>query len=217
MGCDIHSLGQVKKNGKWISKIARVGGDDRDYDSFAVLANVRNGSGFAGVETGEGWPFMSEPKGLPSDLDINDEYVSVPTWYWCFDKEKKEPQDELWMGDHSHSYHTLAEIEEFVESKLPKTYRKTGIIDKQMFLDIQEGKLDTPTSWCGGLYSKTAKIVSVEDVHKSDDYTHVKYYWEQSTMDCLYFLDKAITAMRELAKEEGVSHDEIRLVFGFDS
>lgn len=43
MGCDIHSIGQVKtKDGKWVTKLARVAGDDRNYDSFAVMADVRN-------------------------------------------------------------------------------------------------------------------------------------------------------------------------------
>ncbi len=42
--------------------------DDRHYDVFAMLANVRNGFGFAGVDTGDGFEPLSDGRGLPADL-----------------------------------------------------------------------------------------------------------------------------------------------------
>lgn len=69
MGTDIHMVVQVKnKSGDWelVSPSEVPGADDyesshssnqwygpRNYDAFAILANVRNGFGFAGCETGE--------------------------------------------------------------------------------------------------------------------------------------------------------------------
>ena len=70
MGCDIHSLAQVRKNGKWVTVLQTVAGDHRNYDTFAVLADVRNGYGFAGCDTGDGFEPISEPKGFPSDFEV---------------------------------------------------------------------------------------------------------------------------------------------------
>lgn len=57
MGCDIHSIAQVFKDGKWQTKIANVAENIRNYESFAVLANVRGTL-----------PPICDPKGLPEDL-----------------------------------------------------------------------------------------------------------------------------------------------------
>ena len=42
---------------------------DRNYDVFAVLGNVRNGRGFAGVETGNAIKPISDCRGIPDDAD----------------------------------------------------------------------------------------------------------------------------------------------------
>ena len=89
MGCDIHAL--MEKRDKelewyWINK-----GDPeigRDYEMFAVLANVRNYDNL---------PFISEPKGKPED---------------CSDGFKGLL--EYWGSDaHSTSWLTLKELKEF--------------------------------------------------------------------------------------------------------
>lgn len=114
MGCDIHLFAETKKNGRWESAdawevdedydpprsvvpYAKRFYDDRCYNLFAILADVRNGRGFAGCKTGEGFIPISKPKGLPDDVSEN---------------VKSEAQD--WEGDgHSHSWHTLADIFSF--------------------------------------------------------------------------------------------------------
>jgi hypothetical protein len=40
----------------------------RNYDVFAILADVRNGRGFAGIDTGDGFVPIAEERGLPDDL-----------------------------------------------------------------------------------------------------------------------------------------------------
>ncbi len=78
MGTDIHlyverqtASGAWETCDKWAAD-GDVDYDDRfytgrSYDLFAMLANVRNGSGFAGVKTGEGFVPIMEPRGWPED------------------------------------------------------------------------------------------------------------------------------------------------------
>ena len=85
MGCDIHLYVERKVEGAWKSVhdfapdkygegVADVSYEDRwysdrNYDLFAILADVRNGHGFAGVATGEGFTPIADPKGIPADCD----------------------------------------------------------------------------------------------------------------------------------------------------
>lgn len=111
MGCDIHFYTETKQaNGSWKlhGNIVKDEQDDpeswascdtslydgRNYDLFAILANVRNGCGFAGVKTGEGFNPISEPRGIPADA--SSEYKQFA---------------EQWGGDgHSHQHLTLREL-----------------------------------------------------------------------------------------------------------
>ena len=69
-------------------------GEGRNYDVFAMMADVRNGRGFAGVDLGYGFIPIAEPRGLPEDCD------------YAIDEEA-----ENWGVDgHSHSYLTLREL-----------------------------------------------------------------------------------------------------------
>lgn len=59
MGCDIHIITQIKKEGRWQYVPERPKSlTQRNYFNFAVLANVRNGFNTKGFEA----------KGLPEDL-----------------------------------------------------------------------------------------------------------------------------------------------------
>ena len=86
MGCDIHMYAEIRKENKW-EKVGRIFEnpwysedreesewntpltdepyDGRNYDLFAILADVRNGRGFAGCVTGDRFNPIAEPKGLP--------------------------------------------------------------------------------------------------------------------------------------------------------
>lgn len=68
MGTDIHSIAQVCRDGSWVTVAIGIYGDPRSYNTFAMLANVRNGRGFAGIKTSDGFPYIHEPRGLPADL-----------------------------------------------------------------------------------------------------------------------------------------------------
>lgn len=112
MGCDVHFYVEVKKDGAWQSadrwKNQADAGENayydvdyderfytsRNYNLFAILADVRNGYGFAGITTGEGFKPIDEPRGVPNDA--SNEYKAIV---------------KQWDGDgHSHSYFTVAEL-----------------------------------------------------------------------------------------------------------
>lgn len=109
MGSDIHLYVEHRHDGRWRSVHRFVeeqyDGEpylrckdpwytERNYHVFAILADVRNGYGFAGVPTGDGFVPISKPRGLPHDCDPRIRQLS-----------------DQWGDDgHSHSWLTLDEI-----------------------------------------------------------------------------------------------------------
>lgn len=110
MGCDIHLFIETKTpEGTWKTTtepvIEYAGTEDeytslpqefdgRNYGLFAILAGVRNGRGFAGVDIGDPTEPIAEPRGLPDDA--SDTYTA---------------EVERWGVDgHSHSHFTLSEL-----------------------------------------------------------------------------------------------------------
>lgn len=222
MGCDIHTIGQVKIKGQWKTVKTDIAGENRNYDDFAILANVRNGRGFAGCDTGEGWTPISEPKGLPDDLELQD---SVPDSYgyvepYAIVPEYKSYGDDLrntkWLGDHSHSHLTLKEIEDYVENKMPKKYQTHGCVNKETFLALESGELESPSMWSGGVGGYNVKLVTAEEARSGVEYTHVRTSWENNAIDCTN-IKEYVEDLRGLAKEYNVPSSEVRMVFGFDS
>jgi hypothetical protein len=110
MGTDIHiSTVQWRKHQfeDWQDLVlAKPLEANRNYVSFAILADVRNGYGFAGHKTHEPIKPISEPRGIPSDypFDIETDYS---------------------IGDHSFSWVTLNEIVQWFESN-PKEFIISG-------------------------------------------------------------------------------------------
>lgn len=77
MGTDIHIYGEVMKDGK-AHKMAPLF-VSRCYSLFSILANVRNGYGCAGVDTGDSLNVIAEPRGLPEDTS-EEVRVEVAEW-----------------------------------------------------------------------------------------------------------------------------------------
>jgi hypothetical protein len=143
MGCDIHLYAEVRRDGTWhtADTWSEDGGfwhvpyeksfySDRNYDLFAILADVRNGRGFAGVRTGEGFVPMASPRGVPEDA--SPEYRRVV---------------EQWSGDgHSHSWHT---VEDVMAYDWTQTTRREGWVTMKEWAHWKLwGK---PTEWCGSV------------------------------------------------------------------
>jgi len=64
--------------------------DTRNYRVFAILANVRNGYGFAGIPYSRPLNFISEPKGLPKDLENEEFFDMLHSCSWLSLKELLE-------------------------------------------------------------------------------------------------------------------------------
>jgi hypothetical protein len=203
MGCDIHEWVEVRDPsandvGPW--KLSSYDPElFRNYDMFAILANVRNGHGFAGVKTGEGFIPISMPRGVPEDA--SDEY--------------KHQVEEWGVDGHSHSWLTLREIREFDWNQ---TTEKQGWVDASEYQTFKrEGR---PRSWSGGVGGGSVKHVTNEQmdeiVAKGGEpgfsyYTLVK--WTIKYRDyCGYLLDEVLPEMAKLGEP-----DDVRLVFFFDN
>jgi hypothetical protein len=160
---------------------------DRCYNLFSQLADVRNGYGFAGVDTGEGFVPICETKGLPEGIIDPD-----------FDE----------LGDHSFSWLTLAELESY---DLDRVTVIRGIVDKNAYLNWD--RKGPPDSWCGGISGDDIKIVTDVEARNGSEYTHVKVAWCRTYREAGgNFWKYVLPNLRELGQP-----DNVRIVFGFDS
>lgn len=180
MGCDIHLYVEKKIDGQWISQdkwtkdddsISVSYGDrfygDRNYDLFAILADVRNGYGFAGIETGEGFNPISKPKGVPGDA--SQQYLKVVEQWDC--------------DGHSHSYFTLRELLNYDWTQVTKLQ---GFVNLEQFIKFM-GKSEFsdspgPESYCGGVDGRL--IVKLDIATATGLYNKAKdQLWEQRKAD----------------------------------
>lgn len=168
MGCDIHLYVEKCVDGKWVtadtwkpSEYEDEGDrlhvaygdhfyDGRNYDLFAILANVRNGYGFAGIPTGAGFVPIAMPRGIPDDA--------------C--KEYKDTA-ESWDSDgHSHSWLTVAEL---LTYDWTQKIAKTGVVSLDEYFDWNgyyrhEG--NGPRSYSGGVSGQGIETVSESEFIK---------------------------------------------------
>lgn len=232
MGTDIHSIAQVKRDGKWVTVAIGIAGDIRSYNTFAMLANVRNG--FADVR-----PVIHEPRGLPNDLDrdedngvIVDKAQLVCAWDWD-GKEQPVDSDEarrikylpedgvLWLGDHSFSWCTLAELRAFIENVAKKTQTHLcGIVTREAYI-AHETTGKPYESWCSvlsgpGVYIAGRIGVIYEDGGLPDFYTHVQTSWPVNAAEHS-MLNEIEAALTLVATRTGTRPEDLRFVYGFDS
>lgn len=242
MGCDIHMRTEIRKKNKWVAlgkifkspyydpkkktekdKSGYIWNDPktdeiwegRNYNLFAMLANVRNGRGFAGCKTGEGFNPISMPKGIPEDASAE------------YKKMAKE-----WDGDgHSHSYLTLKELLEYDWEQVSTLY---GVVSPMEYAYFK--KHGHPNSWCGAVGGGSVKMITNEQmdlivksgmaraIEKAFKLNHSiawglagQFYtevsWNRTYKQCAgYFYTKTIPQMKKLGKPE-----DVRLVFFFDN
>lgn len=211
MGADIHMIVQVKEDSKW--KSLSKGYDDRNYNAFAILANVRNGYGFAGCVTSTGFDFISEARGLPDDFNIeNEDHHS--------DVKSDYSDGGFWMGDHSFSWVTLQEL---IDVDWDKRVVKFGVVSEKYYLELAEKNTD-PEEWSGGVGG--GKTITFEeavytemkqgDTLPEDREIYVRMKWYSTYKESVGSFYEFVKKMEELSKKySGV--DNVRLVFGFDS
>jgi len=225
MGCDIHFYVKTKQGGAWQHHSWRAEHQTgeyedrspkydydkyfedpfyvgRNYDLFAVLADVRNGFGFAGCDTGDRLVPISEPKGLPEDVS----------------EGVKKESDRWGVDGHSHSWFTLKELLDYNWSR---TMVKRGWVTQDEYKEFKEkGEPQSWSSWAGGRGVIHISNAEMDDLlqGKYPDYNeNISYYtnieWRAEYLDYLrHFLTTTIPAMQKLGNPE-----DVRAVFWFDN
>jgi hypothetical protein len=178
----------------------------RNYDLFGMLANVRNGVGFAGVKTGDGFTPIAMPRGLPDDLSL------------ALKKRLDPPEDDesgdIWLGEHNHSWLLLRELIEYDwKGQVTGHY---GWVDAEEYQSWKRNR--KPTSWCTGVSGTSIRHATnkeMENCIKRGDTENVYTLvgWVETYADSAgSFYTKTLPALRQLGPP-----DKIRIVFGFDS
>jgi hypothetical protein len=179
MGTDIHMFAEIHNGNGWTLAMLPYwsswwaegrkyhkgykGYSDRNYSLFGMLADVRNGSGFAGVDLGDGFmPVLGceEPcRGLPDDMSSELQRRTTLEWE---DEEGNENEDHLWLGDHSFSWLTAQEIIDYFE--VERVTKRRGVVGAVQYLHfISSGK---PSSWSGDVSGKLVRHISNEGMLK---------------------------------------------------
>ena len=217
MGCDIHGVFQKKVGDVWEDSPSDYE-FNRHYQLFAVLANVRNGYGFAGVRTGDAVEPISEPRGLPLDFEISTEtdedgnemdgvhLIEDSAFLKPWRRENYPDDLTVWMGDHSHSWLTADEMLAWFENAPETTHE--GVLSRKQYEEWD--KVSPPEEYCGDIWG-TGVVVIDEGADTTDDgWTYIRVAWRAPLVEELaYFFDE----VRKLQEE----HGEVRFVFGFDS
>jgi len=197
--------------------------DDRNYTLFALLADVRNGRGFAGVKTGDRITPLADPRGVPRDASY--------AWLATCDS---------WGPDgHSHTWFTLAELLD--HPLFNQRLVRTGAITSLEYERIKrEGGM--PKGWSGGVSGPGIRTVTVDEYEageRGEPYTqeevdrmrvawregadtrgesieavdkrldeqialartYVQYVWEDSLPDAIGELTDAIEALKRYAAD----------------
>lgn len=251
MGTDIHSIAQIHRPSTrfnqldihqqppalpvtWQTVAIGIADDPRSYDTFAMLANVRNGRGFAGVKTSDGFPVIHVQRGLPVDLGAEDDTVPiamrdlVAAWDWdgnAVELNSKEARrvpylgedgSTMWLGDHSHSWCTLSELKVFVDNIASKfEARIHGVVNVSEYrAATAEGR--EFNSWCGMISGLGVVIVAEDQIDSVKDATHVYAQWLRNAAQHSW-LRQIVAALELVASRCNVTADNVRFVYGFDS
>lgn len=200
----------------------------RHYDLFALLADVRNGSGFAGVYRHEPVDALFADRGLPEeyadpaqayDENINEAFRKVFTG------------GDPWLGDHSFTWATLTEL---LAVPWDTEFSSGGVVGPGGFKEWQE--TGRPSSWSGGISGggiethrdpeKYARMLDNGEIRYREgtekgfyggalDFCFVTWKWrplEENTFRT--WIEGPV--MASLAEEYGGT-DNIRIIMGFDS
>lgn len=191
MGTDIHLAAEYFKDGRWHLADKELT-EDRNYRAFAVLADVRNGYGFAGFDTGDPVIPISSPRGLPEDM--SEELRSMI--------EKNDTDDDIldedynvsgiWLGDHSFSWVTLQELLEY-DLDAPVTVR--GYVSAESAQRFREHG-EIPHVWAA--WTPQPGFERIE--------------WQLPLRNSASLIPTLIEEISDLGEPQNV-----RLVFGFDN
>lgn len=242
MGTDIHMCMEVRIDDTWKKcincfrdtrfDIGNVGKDqydqrlytsrldiDRNYHLFAILADVRNGTGFAGCKTtAKQFNCISKPRGYPDDM--------------AWEREDDFPHKHHVLSfQHTPSWLTLEEIEKF---DWDQTYTEYGCITLKQYKKMIETNTN-PDTWASdvGGYSftkigqkKANALIEYNAGLETPDtwdkiYVMTEFIKPETYRDvCSQFLGFIKHQVRPLLSRSNgqvIPDEDVRLVFDFDS
>lgn len=235
MGCDIHMYVEVKTDGVWnkvgdVFKSAYYDAaretktysdgyvsnapmtdepyEHRNYEFFAILADVRNGYVFASKKNQKPVKPLFARRGVP--VDASTEYKEIL---------------EMWDCDaHSASYATLAELQAIDWNDLYAA--EQGLVDATEYERIR-GTDMVPESWCMGasgpyvqtvtpeVYEREYRNVITDKAVEREEMmsVYIAMQWiAPVAYRCSEFIQTTIPAVAELG-----APDDVRIVFFFDN
>ncbi len=241
MGTDIHFYTEVKDGDKWVTAnkwtdkyndgelYADEMYDGRNYSLFGMLADVRNGSGFAGCDLGDGFIPIAEPRGIPGDASA----------------EVKAEWER--GGDHTPTHLTLSELLKYNWCMTTKQRGTLSIEEYIKYIYSWKYRHDEdkcPDSYSGGCSGgnvvhmdreKIDNIISAIDVkdirhHEKADHVikeiqkglpkgksiYLRIEWEAPYyLAAGDFLNRTLPKLLTLSKSP--TFDDVRVVFWFDN
>jgi len=238
MGCDIHFYTDRRVDGAWhpVDVFKRDAPDednkegylraashlynDRSYKLFAILADVRNGRGFAGVKTGEGFNPIAQPKGIPEDATA----------------EYREVADSWGIDGHSHGYFTLRELLDYNWTQTTKLQGWCAFKEWADWFGWKRANGEGPNSYCGGVGGGSVKHIEPQQMDELvKAYRGLRSAAERSAFEKLHESTYALavwgttyaeasgafwtsTIPRLLALAGGIKGiDDVRICFFFDN
>lgn len=237
MGCDIHLYVEKKVDGDWVTadkwtpdKCAEsldalsVDYDDsfyhgRNYQLFSILADVRNGSGFAGCDTGDCFTPIAAPKGLPDNASA----------------EVKREADSWDSDGHSHSYLTVQELLNYDWTQVTKRRGWVDAFNYAYWVDFRKKRGELPEEFCGGVSGGDIQHVTEEEMQRKlaaikDRFSQCGHGWRKAvktelvSVYCPFempqyyyqsakdFLGETLPRLLALGRP-----DDVRIVFWFDN
>ncbi len=210
MGCDIHIVVERKDGESWqrvwshsYDKTDMEGTpecfDNRNYDLFGILADVRNGVGFAGCLTGSGWPSIAPDRGIPDDSTVTE----------------RERHDYT-LGDHSYTWVSLDELKAFDwDGTVADAF---GVVTREEYSRMNLAGETMPQSWCGGISGGGVRVVTPEQLMDATaqtpvPFTHVSVQWKETARQATGDWPTEVMPWLDTLAEG----KPLRLVFGFDS
>lgn len=184
----------------------------RDYDLFGLLADVRNGHGFAGINTGDGWPAQFPDRGIPADATRRPED----------DEQRDYDVDDangIWhFGDHSFTWTTLDELKSVDWDGIKSRLR--GVVGWTEWMRFRDAGEHEPKSWSGGVTGPSIEILSEAEAMKRlasginiHDGLHVECFWgctaREATND---WAGQVLPVLKKIADGK-----PLRLLISFDS
>lgn len=235
MGCDIHLYVERREGADWVtadrwkrdkyeeaSDRLTVNCEDRfyserNYGLFAILADVRNGRGFAGIKTGEGFNPMSDPRGLPDDCSL----------------EVRGESDGWGEDGHSHSWFTVSELMVYDWTQVSCLQGWVDAVNFEEFERWRKSRGEGPESYCGMVGGGGVRHVTNDEMREmikgkgegkyGNAYTtaiaaaapscYTMVEWEIPYYKCARtFLSETMPRLWQLGKPK-----DVRIVFWFDN